>query len=147
MKLQTGTRLALYSVLEFAARPGEHVPAGEVAERFGESPHHLAKVLSELVRAGIVESVRGVGGGYRFVANAKRLTLLDVILLFEPLGSDSAGAANGASAVDRALGEVLAEIDQTAIATFGSITIATALAMVRRHEASGQGSLPASGPA
>jgi 1-acyl-sn-glycerol-3-phosphate acyltransferase len=40
-------------------------------------------VLAELARAGIVESVRGVGGGYRFAANARRLTLLDVIRLFE----------------------------------------------------------------
>lgn len=138
MKLRTGTRLALSSVLEFAARPGEHVPAGELAERFGASPHHLAKVLAELVRAGVVESVRGVGGGYRFIAQAKRLTLLDVIELFEPLGEPGNGAARGTSPVDRALAEVLDEIDQTAIATFASITIATALAMVRRHEAAGR---------
>ena len=83
MKLQKNTRLALYSVLEFAARPGKHVPAVEVAQKYGESAHHLAKVLSELARAGILESVRGVGGGYRFAGNARRLTLLDVIRLFE----------------------------------------------------------------
>ncbi|MBK9134701.1 MAG: Rrf2 family transcriptional regulator [Betaproteobacteria bacterium] len=129
MKLQKNTMLALYSVLEFAARPGEHVSAGEVAARHGESAHHLAKVLSELVRAGIVESVRGVGGGYRFAGNPRRLTMLDVIQLFEPLGEDRHGAAD---AVDRALGEVLDEIDQTAAATFGSITISTLLQMVRR---------------
>ena len=32
MKLQKNTLLALYSVLEFAARPTEHVPADEVAQ-------------------------------------------------------------------------------------------------------------------
>lgn len=132
MKLQKNTRLALYSVLEFAARPGQHVPAAEVAERYGESVHHLAKVLSELARAGIVESVRGVGGGYRFVANPRRLTLLDVILLFERLDDEAAAAAAGATPVDRALGQVLSEIDQTARATFGSITVATLLKMVER---------------
>ena len=50
------------------------------------SQHHLAKVLSELARAGVVESVRGVGGGYRFAGNLKRLTLMDIIRLFEPEG-------------------------------------------------------------
>ena len=84
MRLQKNSLLALYGVLEFAARPGELVPASEVAEKYGESAHHLAKVLSELARAGIVEPVRGVGGGYRFTANARRLTLLDVIRLFGP---------------------------------------------------------------
>lgn len=132
MKLQTNTRLALYSVLEFAARPGEHVPAAEVAATHGESAHHLAKVLSELARAGIVESVRGVGGGYRFVANPKRLTLLDVIRLFETIGADTPAPPEGAAPIERALAQVLGEIDQVALATFGSITIATMLQMVGR---------------
>lgn len=133
MRLQKNTRLALYSVLEFAARPGELVPASEVASRYGESPHHLAKVLSELAREGIVESVRGVGGGYRFAGNARRLTLLDVVRLFEDLGADGADVVDARTPVDRALGQVLSEIDQTAIATFGSITVATMLSMVARQ--------------
>jgi Rrf2 family protein len=88
-------------------------------------------VLSELARAGIVDSVRGVGGGYRFAANAKRLTLLDVIRLFEPLGDDAPTV--GTTPVDRALSDVLAEIDQTALATFGSITVATMLKLVEQR--------------
>ena len=134
MKLQKNTLLALYSVLEFAARPGAHVPAIEVAQKYGESVHHLAKVLSELARAGIVESVRGVGGGYRFAANPRRLTLLDVISLFEDLDTSTASPALAATAVDRALGQVLAEVDQTTLATFGSITVATMLGMIERAE-------------
>ncbi|MBX3643401.1 MAG: Rrf2 family transcriptional regulator [Rubrivivax sp.] len=129
MKLQKNTLLALYSVLEFAGRPDELVPAAEVAAKHGESAHHLAKVLSELARAGIVESVRGVGGGYRFVANPRRLTLLDVILLFEGLGGEGSSGAP-TNAVDRALGTVLSEIDEIARATFGSITVATMLKMI-----------------
>jgi len=132
MKLQKNTELALYSVLEFAARPGENVPAAEVAVKYGESLHHLAKVLSELARAGIVDSVRGVGGGYRFAANPRRLTLLDVIRLFEDLGSTAPAASQSATPVDRALGQVLSEIDQIAQATLGSITVATMLGMVER---------------
>jgi len=130
MKLQKNTRLALYSVLEFAARPDQHVPAAEVAGKYGESAHHLAKVLSELARAGIVESVRGVGGGYRFAANPRRLTLLDVIRLFEEL--EPAPPADTATPADRALGQVQAEIGQITVATLGSITIATMLGMVDR---------------
>ena len=134
MKLQKNTLLALYSVLEFAARPTEHVPAVEVARKYGESVHHLAKVLSELARAGIVESVRGVGGGYRFAANPRRLTLLDVMRLFEDLDTAAPSPAVAATAADRALGQVLAEVDQTTIATLGSITVATMLAMIERVE-------------
>ena len=148
MKLQKSTLLALYSVLEFAGQPGRHVPAFEVAERYGESLHHLAKVLATLAHAGIVESVRGVGGGYRFIANPRRLTMLDVIALFERIEGNGDDADDGARATpaDRALGDVLGEIDQTARATFGSITIATLLKRVARYGATAGTRLAASRP-
>jgi Rrf2 family protein len=134
MKLQKNTMLALYSVLEFAADPSRHVAASVIAEKYGVSQHHLAKVLSELARAGIVESVRGVGGGYRFAGNVRRLTLMDVITLFEePLQSAGIGDDASALPVDRAVGAVLKEIDQIAAATFKSITLATMLRLVEKQ--------------
>ena len=136
MKLQKNTALALYSVLEFAGEPARHISAAEIAAKYGVSPHHLAKVLAELARAGVLESARGVGGGYRFVGNARRLTLLDVIRLFEDIASHPAGAA--ATPVERALDTVLAEIDENAKATFGSITVATMLGLIERQETAAQ---------
>jgi Rrf2 family protein len=136
MRLQINTTLALYSVIEFAAAPDRHIPAAEIADKYDVSPHHLAKVLAELARAGIVESVRGVGGGYRFTANVRRLTLMDVIQLFEdfsPTGSQGHGSKS-ATPVDRALDVVLSEIDETAKATFSSITLATMLQLVGRQK-------------
>lgn len=132
MRLQKNTMLALYSVLEFAADPGRHIAAAEIAQRYDVSPHHLAKVLAELARCGIVESVRGAGGGYRFVGNARRLTLMDIVSLFEELGPTEAHDGAG-TPVDAALGLVLSEIDANAKATFSSITLATMLNLVQRR--------------
>lgn len=133
MKLQKNTLLALYSVLEFAARPEEHIPASEIAEKYGESAHHLAKVLSELVRARIVASVRGVGGGYRFSGNARRTTLLDVILLFEDISAAKGPQHEPGDDTEagRVLGQLLLEIDDIARATLGSVTVATLVKLVR----------------
>jgi Rrf2 family protein len=135
LKLQINTRLALYSVLEFAADPGRQIAAAEIAERYGVSAHHLAKVLSELARVGIVESTRGVGGGYRFAGNAKRLTLMDVIQVFEDPGGGEAAHRDAAAEtpVGRALGVVLAEIDEIAAATFATITLDTMLRLIARQ--------------
>jgi len=135
MKLQKNTRLALYSVLEFAIDPTRHISAAEIAEKFDVSPHHLAKVLSELARAGIVESVRGVGGGYRFAGNARRLTLMDVIQMFEELTVPDGDRREPGerTPVGRALGAVLSEIDEIAKATFSSITLATMLRLIERQ--------------
>ena len=131
MKLQQNSLLALYSLVEFAGDPMRHISAAEIAQKYQVSPHHLAKVLAELARAGIVQSVRGVGGGYRFAANAKRVTLLDVIGLFEQVGATRSRGARRAE--ERALDEVLAEIDEIARATFGSISLATMLKRVGRR--------------
>jgi Rrf2 family protein len=145
MKLQKNTLFALYSVLESASRPERQLSAGEIARKYRISPHHLAKVLHTLARAGVVESVRGVGGGYRFAGNAKRLTLMDVIELFEIINAPGRRAAPGKSGtprrrraggeagVERAVGSVLEEIDEIAKATFRSISIATMLKLVQRQ--------------
>ena len=135
MRLQKNTRFALYSVLEFAANPGRQISAAEIAAKYRISPHHLAKVLRDLGRAGLVEAARGVGGGYRFAGNAKRLTLMDVIAIFEDISARSeANLDPGAdSAVGAALGQVLDEIDETARATFLSITIDTMLKLVAKR--------------
>ena len=141
MRLQVNTMLALYSVIEFAADPQRHIPAAEIAEKYGISPHHLAKVLAELAHAGIVESARGVGGGYRFAANVRRLTLMDVIQLFEDFAPSAAQRrdARVATAVDMALDAVLSEVDEIAKATFNSITLATMLQLIDRQRAGASG--------
>ncbi len=136
MKLQKNTSLALYSVLEFATDPHRHISAAEIADKYGVSSHHLAKVLSDLARAGVVESVRGVGGGYRFAGNARRLTLMDVIRTFEDLSPAAADRREPGdlTPVGRALGAVLSEIDEIAKATFSSITLATMLRLIERQQ-------------
>ena len=140
MRLQINTTLALYSVIEFATDPERHIPAAEIADKYGVSPHHLAKVLAELARAGIVESVRGV---------RRRLPLHRQRAPPDADGRDPAvrgfrPAAPGATTatptpVDQALDTVLSEIDQIAKATFSSITLATMLQLVARQQAGSDG--------
>lgn len=131
MKLQQSTLLALYSVLESAADPGRQITAAQIAHKYGVSTHHLSKVLRELGRAGLLESVRGVGGGYRFSGNTKRTTLMDVIELFEDISGRAAKGRGRRNGNESALATVLAEIDETAKSTFRSITLDTMLMMAR----------------
>ena len=145
MRLQTSTMLALYSVLEAASHPAKQVSAAEIAERYGVSAHHLAKVLRELGRAGILDSSRGVGGGYRFCGNAKRLTLMDVIEHFEDIGARAPEPGMAETDIASAIVRVLTEIDDIAKATFRSITIGTLLKLVaRQQQAKSPAPLPAS---
>ena len=133
MKLQKATKFALFAVLELARDPSRQMSATDIAELYGISSHHLAKVLRDLGRAGLVDSVRGVGGGYRFSANARRTTLIDVIRIFEDISSDQrqAGDVGEKTDIGHALQLVLGEIDGIAKATLGAITIDTLLKTMR----------------
>ncbi len=138
MRLQKATRFALYAVFELAANPDRQLSAGEIAEKYGLSINHLAKVLRALGRTGLVEAARGAGGGYRFAGNARRTTLLDVIQLFENIEPIQAGEREPGddTAAGQALKQVLEEIEDTARATFNSITIDTMIKLIGKAPSS-----------
>jgi len=135
MRLQKATVFGLYAVLELAADPARQLTAVEIAGKYGISAHHLAKVLRDLGRAGLVDSVRGVGGGYRFAGDARRLTLMDVIRLFEEVGTDTEEPPPGAAGQGIAEGVrfVLAELDSQTVPTLRSISVSTMLKLVARR--------------
>ncbi|HSM20355.1 MAG TPA: Rrf2 family transcriptional regulator [Hyphomicrobiales bacterium] len=131
MKLQTASRIAIYAVLELARDPTRQLSAAEIGATYSVSVHHLAKVLNTLVRAGLVRSVRGAGGGYMFAGNVKRTTLFDVISLFEPVQTAvGAGRQNEETPAGMALQAILDEIDDISRATLNSVTLATMIKLI-----------------
>lgn len=139
MKLQRATRIALYAILELAADPDRQITAASIADRYGVSINHLAKVMRDLGRAGLVESVRGAGGGFRFSGNARRTTLMDVIQLFEDVGAEGLSAREPGERTEegRAIRQVLDEIDAIAQATLRSITLDTMMKLIARLKQKG----------
>jgi Rrf2 family nitric oxide-sensitive transcriptional repressor len=133
MKLQQATRYAIWATIELAARPKEQVRAQELAETYGISQNHLVRVLHALTRAGIVSSARGPGGGFAFCGNAKRLTLFDIISLFETgWPGDEADKLKSGNPLAAELGRVLNEVDRITQATLRSVTVQTIINNARR---------------
>lgn len=134
MKLQQSTILGLYAVLELAKADGDQLSAADIADKFGVSVNHLAKILRILVRAGHLQAVRGAGGGYRFTGNAKRTTLMDVIELFEPVSIEGFEDLDlpHATDVEAGLAVALVEISEMMQATLQSITLRTMLKTMQR---------------
>lgn len=136
MKLQKASLFALYAVLDLASDPERQLSATDIADNFGISTHHLAKVLRILVRSGLVQAVRGAGGGYRFSGTVNRTTLLDVIDLFETLESelDTPKIADQASRpIIEELQCITSEIDDLTKAVLDTITLETALNGARQR--------------
>jgi len=124
MKLHRGTHYALAAALEMTAAEDEPVSVSRVAERNGIPESALAKVVQRLVRAGIAEGTRGVGGGYRLTKPPSRICLLDVIRVFEPAESQAPREIRGGWAGGR-LSPLFAEVDELVRSTFESITLET----------------------
>jgi len=62
---------------------GKGLSAEALADFFEVPSAYLAKQLQLLRRAGIVESVRGKGGGYRLARSVDEITLLDIVQAIE----------------------------------------------------------------
>jgi len=135
MKLTKASLFALYAVLELASNPERQVTTSRIADKYGISTNHLAKIMRTLIQNGVVQAVRGSGGGCRFVGRVDRTTLLDIIQLFEKFGSEFDMPAYGNdtcfSIVDE-LQNIRKEIDGHASAVLNSITLATALKNFRQ---------------
>lgn len=134
MKLQQATMCGLYAVIELASHADRQISAGEIATKYAISISHLAKVLRVLVRAKLIESTRGVGGGYRFSGNPKRITLLDIIRLFEDVGRDADKDLPTHLQEGRALHTILHEIDEITVATLHAISITTLLKLMEKQQ-------------
>ena len=124
MKLSRSTHYALAATLEMAATEDEPVSVSRVAERNGIPETALAKIVQQLVRAGIAEGTRGVGGGYRLTRPPSRISLLEVIRVFEPPPSRAPREIGGGWA-GRRLSPLFAEVDEMVRSTFESITLET----------------------
>ena len=142
MRLNKASMFALFAVLELASDPECQLSTSDIADKYGISAHHLAKVMRNLVQEGLVQAVRGVGGGYRFAGNVNRTTLLDVIQLFEKLesGLDMQNfRSHAGDSIVAELQSISNEIDDLTKAVLDTITLATALKNTRQRAESAAG--------
>lgn len=126
MTLNKSSRIGLQAVVMMADAPGERVSAATVAQTFEASEDHVAKVLQQLVRAGICEGQRGAHGGYKLVADPRKLTMFDVVEALEgPVDRAESAEPTPSHPASTAIAGVLDEISQYAWTTLRSVTIAT----------------------
>jgi Rrf2 family cysteine metabolism transcriptional repressor len=94
--ITTKSPYAVRALAELARRgQPTPVPIGEIARARDIPVQFLEGLFATLRRAGILQSQRGVKGGYSFARPPSEITVLEVVELLEgELGSDA--AANGA---------------------------------------------------
>ena len=84
MIISTRGRYALRILIDLAERQNDgYVTLKEIAERQVLSEKYLESIVKELVRAKLVEGLRGKGGGYRLSRPAEEINVFDVLHLME----------------------------------------------------------------
>lgn len=58
------------------------ISAKELSENLGIPYKFLTKIMTELVKVGFIESIRGREGGYKFLRQASEITVGDILVLF-----------------------------------------------------------------
>jgi Rrf2 family transcriptional regulator, iron-sulfur cluster assembly transcription factor len=93
MRLTTKGRFAVTAMIDVAMHSGKGpVTLAGVSERQKISLSYLEQLFGKLRRHGLVESVRGPGGGYNLARPADNVSVADVILAVdEPIDATQCG--------------------------------------------------------
>ena len=79
MQLTHFTNYAIRTLMYCALRRGGLCRVREIADAYGVSEHHLMKVVQVLGHIGVVETVRGRGGGVRLAREPHEIVVGDVV--------------------------------------------------------------------
>ncbi|WP_333842607.1 Fe-S cluster assembly transcription factor [Pelomicrobium sp.] len=93
MRLTTKGRFALTAMIDLGLQGGvKPTPLAEISERQKISLSYLEQLFSKLRRHGLVQSVRGPGGGYRLARPMTEVSVADIILAVdEPIDATLCG--------------------------------------------------------
>ena len=101
MKLSTKGRYAMVALVDLAQQPdGALTSLGDISGRQDVSLPYLEQLFVKLRRAGLVDSVRGPGGGYRLARASSEIRVSDVLEAIDETVSamhKGAGASGGLS--------------------------------------------------
>lgn len=101
MKLSTKGRYAMVALSDLATQPTDRLSAlAEISRRQDISLPYLEQLFVRLRRSGLVESVRGPGGGYRLARAPSEIRVSEILEAVEETVSamqTGAGASGGLS--------------------------------------------------
>ena len=99
LKLTKKLLFAIEAVLDIAYNAGNlPVQSSEITRRQGIPRRYLEQVLQQLVRAGVLQGVRGPRGGYRLARERRRISVGEIVRVVRSLetGEDPIEGDGGA---------------------------------------------------
>ena len=130
MRLTTKGRFAVTAMIDLAMNAQDHaVKLNAISERQHISLSYLEQLFSKLRRAGLVESIRGPGGGYILGKAADQINIAQIIAAAEDCldATLCSGKANCQSGSPCLTHNLWANLNHTINGYLSSITLASLL--------------------
>ena len=84
MQLTLYTDYSLRVLLYLTMHPDERITITEIAEYFGISRNHLVKVVHNLGKIGLIQTIRGKSGGLLLAVSPDDINIATVVKQIEP---------------------------------------------------------------
>ena len=78
LKMSDAASFALHAMIMIAQKKESPVSVKGISEILGVSSNHMSKVLQRLVKAGLLSSIKGYGGGFVLIKKPEDITFLNV---------------------------------------------------------------------
>ena len=129
MMISTKGRYALRVLIDMAEHQTDgYIPLKEIAKRQGISEKYLESIVKLLVKGGVVEGMRGKGGGYRLTRSPDQYTVGEILMLTEgslaPVSCLTPGAASCSRMASCRTYEMWKGLNDLISNYFGNITLA-----------------------
>jgi Rrf2 family iron-sulfur cluster assembly transcriptional regulator len=138
MRLTTKGRFAVTAMVDLGMRHGTGpVTLAEISGRQKISLSYLEQLFGKLRRRGIVDSVRGPGGGYCLARDMAQLTVADIILAVdEPIDATQCAGKENCKDEEKCLTHDLwANLNERIFDYLGSVTLRQLVENQRAKEA------------
>ena len=83
LKISDAAVIGLHAIVVLVKTPDRLISVKEIAAMLNVSANHLSKVMQRLVKAGFIESIKGLNGGFRLTADLKDVSFLDIYEIFD----------------------------------------------------------------
>jgi Rrf2 family protein len=126
LRLTKKLLFAIEAVLDIAYNGGAlPVQSAEITGRQGIPRRYLEQVLQQLVRAGILEGVRGPKGGYRLARERRRVTVGEIVRVVRALegSEDPLEEDTGAELGRRVVRPLWSDLQEELMKRLDTITI------------------------
>ncbi len=126
MRLTTKGRFAVTAMVDLALRNGDGpVTLAEISQRQKISLSYLEQLFGKLRRRGLVDSVRGPGGGYCLAKDTTQVSVADVILAVdEPIDATQCGGMENCRDEEKCITHDLwAKLNERIFDYLGAVTL------------------------